>query len=43
MLKTENKMFIFSCGYANMASLVTPRLFPAFKEENPGFLSDMTF
>ena len=32
MLKTENKMFIFSCDYANMTSLVTPRMFSAFKE-----------
>ena len=45
MLKTESRMFIFSCDYANMTSLVlvTPRLFSAFKGEYAIFLSDVNF
>ena len=43
MLKKESRMFIFLCDYANMTSLETPRLFSAFKGENPIFLSDMNF
>ena len=43
MLKSESRMFIFSCDYANMTSLVTLRLFSAFKEEYPIFLLDMNF
>ena len=43
MLKTEKKVFIASCEYANMTSLVIARLFSAFKEGYPIFLSDMIF
>ena len=45
MLKTESRMFLFSCSYAIMMSLVTPQLFSAFKfkGEYPIFLSDMNF
>ena len=43
MLKTESRMCIFSCDYANMMSLVTLRLFSAFKGGYPSFLSDMNF
>ena len=34
-------MFILSCDYANVMSLVTSRLFSACKGEYPIFLSDM--
>ena len=30
MLKTERRMFIFSCDYGNITSLVITRLFSAF-------------
>ena len=43
MLKTESRMYIFIYDYACMTSLVTPRLFAAFKGEYPIFLSYMIF
>ena len=43
MLNTESRMFILSCAYAHMMSLVTPWLFSAFKGEYPVFLSDINF
>ena len=33
MLKTEIRMFVFSCAYANMTPVVTTGLFSAFKGE----------
>ena len=39
MPQTESKMFIYSCTYAIVTSLVTPWLFTAFKGEYPVFLS----
>ena len=36
-------MFVFSCIYVNMTSLVTPRLFFAFTGEYHVFLSDINF
>ena len=43
MLKTESRLFIFSCAYANMKPWVTLWLFNAFKGEYPVFLSDIIF
>ena len=37
MLKTESRMFTFSCAYANMKLWVTLRLFSAFKGESTLF------
>ena len=39
--RKQNAYFLNS--YANMASLVTRRLFSAFKGEDPVFLSDINF
>ena len=43
VLKTETKVLIFSFDYANITSLVTPRLVSAFKGEYPIFPSDINF
>ena len=43
MLKTESRMFIFSCIYGNMTSVVIHRLFYAFKGEYSVFVSDINF
>ena len=37
MLKTESRTFVFSCAYAAMTSLVTPRLFSTFLSESTPF------
>ena len=39
----QSRMFIFSCAYANMTALVTPRLFLTFMEEYPVSLCDINF
>ena len=43
MLKTESRMFVFSCAYATMTPKVTLRLFSAFQGVYPGLLPETNF